>query len=78
MENKKLYENCILCPRNCNTNRNDGNIGDCIRTLVDYGYVVALVGQYSGDGRTYLACARNDYLHTNLPDESKRLFLIEI
>lgn len=30
MENKKLYENCILCPRNCNTNRNDGNIGACM------------------------------------------------
>ena len=30
MKNKKLYENCILCPRNCNTNRNDGNIGACM------------------------------------------------
>lgn len=30
MENKKLYENCILCPRNCNANRNDGNIGACM------------------------------------------------
>lgn len=30
MENKKLYENCILCPRNCNTNRNNGNIGACM------------------------------------------------
>ena len=30
MENKKLYENCILCTRNCNTNRKDGNIGACM------------------------------------------------
>lgn len=30
MENKKLYENCILCPRNCNANRSDGNIGTCM------------------------------------------------
>lgn len=30
MEINKLYENCILCPRNCNTNRSAGNTGACM------------------------------------------------
>lgn len=30
MEINKLYENCILCPRNCNTNRSTENTGACM------------------------------------------------
>lgn len=30
MEINKLYENCILCPRNCNTNRKAGKTGACM------------------------------------------------
>lgn len=30
MEINKLYENCILCPRNCNTNRKAGKAGTCM------------------------------------------------
>lgn len=32
MKKNKLYENCILCPRNCNANRNAGNTGVCMVT----------------------------------------------
>lgn len=30
----KLYENCILCPRNCHTDRLNGNAGFCKNTSV--------------------------------------------
>lgn len=30
MEINKLYENCILCPRNCNANRKAGKTGACM------------------------------------------------
>lgn len=30
MEINKLYENCILCPRKCNTNRKAGKTGACM------------------------------------------------